>query len=383
MNTFLFISVSFLFTFLVGKILEHAKVPWIFAALLFGLLVSMFGIYQDTVNSDTFTFLAEVGMYFLLFLVGFEINLKEMTKKGGFIIRSSFSIILFEALVSTLIIKWLFGTTWPISFFVGLSFATVGEAVLVPILDEFKLLNTKLGQAIIGIGTIDDIIEIILLIILIVLLGEKDGTNLIMIFSSLAILSSLTYFLRTFKSHNIAFNFKDIKSEFLFIMFLFFLFLGIGSFSDAQPLGALLAGISLKAFLPDKTFKFIEEDVKTIAYGFFAPIFFIWIGASIDLSYIFTKPLLVAILVFATASAKIVGSIIASRKRFNIRESILLGLGISVRFSTGIIITKILYENGIIDDQLFSVIIASSIFFQIFFPVIFSNLIVKWKIAKA
>ena len=54
-----------------------------------------------------------------------------------------------------------------------------------------------------------------------------------------------------------------------------------------------------------------------------------------------------------------------------------VGVGLSVRFSISIIIAKILFESGLIATDLYSVIVASSIFFTFAVPIIFSNLLKK------
>ncbi len=61
-------------------------------------------------------------------------------------------------------------------------------------------------------------------------------------------------------------------------------------------------------------------------------------------------------------------------------DTILLGIGLSVRFSTSIVIVKILFENELIRSDLYSIIIASSIVFKFIVPVLFANLLVKWKV---
>ena len=79
--------------------------------------------------------------------------------------------------------------------------------------------------------------------------------------------------------------------------------------------------------------------------------------------------------------AKLLGSYIAAKNELGTKQSILLGIGLSVRFSTSIIIIKILFDNGLVGADLYSVIIASSIVFKFIVPVLFSNLIVRWKVA--
>jgi Kef-type K+ transport system membrane component KefB len=52
-----------------------------------------------------------------------------------------------------------------------------------------------------------------------------------------------------------------------------FIFLGIGEYAEATALGAILAGVGLKTFIPDERLKIIENEIKAVCYGLFAPIF--------------------------------------------------------------------------------------------------------------
>jgi len=383
-NLFLALSFLFLFTFVVGRLIEKVKVPWVFSALILGLILSIYNPYPNLLASKELTFLGDIGMYLLLFIIGLELNLKAMKKLGRFILKSTFIIILFEVLCSALLVHYAFYYNWFTSFVVALSFATVGEAILIPILDEFKIINTKLGQTIIGIGTLDDIFEVIALMLAMVLIGKQDATlyggiNLLLVFLSLSAMFALTFTMKWFKRESNKFSVLKIETIFVFLLFILFLFLGIGAISDAQPVGALLAGIAVRIFLPSEKFKSIESELKTMTYGFFVPIFFVLVGASMNMSYILESPLLILLVIVVTSESKLVASYIVGRKELGIRSSTLLGIGLSVRFSTSIIIIKLLFENGVIHQEIYSVLIASTIIFTLFIPLVFSNLLVRWK----
>lgn len=384
LNSFLFLGLVFLFTLIVGRLIERIRIPWIFAALLLGSLLAIHNPFADITSSQTFTFLANLGMYFLLFVIGFEINLKEIERESGFIIKSTFFIIFLEAFFGSLVIHFIFGYSWLISCLVALSFATVGEAILLPILDEFKIINTRLGQTIIGIGTLDDLIEVFTLILVAVLVGSgtQPHFKISLTILSLFILFILAIGLTKLKSEGKKFSHMSIETLFLFTIFILFLFLGIGEYAGATTLAALLAGISLRTFIPEERLGLIESEVKTMCYGFFAPIFFLWVGATMDVGYLIAYPLLVLLVVAVSKGVKLLGSYIMARKELGTKQSILLGIGLSVRFSTSLVIIKILFDNGLIDIGLYSVMIASSIAFKFIVPILFSNLIVKWKIAE-
>lgn len=382
---FLFLALVFALIFVVGRLIEKIRVPWIFSALLIGASLAFYNPFQSVTSSEAFNLLAQLGLYFLLFIIGFEIDLNKMRKLGKFILKSTFFIIFLEGLFGTIVIHFVFGYELFISFIVALSFATVGEAILIPILDEFRIINTKLGQSIIGIGLLDDIIEIIILISVIFLIGSGVHSHGSISFTILAlfVLFALTLGLTKLGEAGKKFNFLHIEVLFLFILFILFLFLGVGELAFAGPIAALLAGIALKTFIPEKRLLTIESEVKTMCYGFFAPIFFLWVGLSVDINYLIASPLLVLLVVVVSKGAKLLGSYIAARKELGLKQSILLGIGLSVRFSTSIIIVKILFDNGIIGVDLYSIIIASSIVFKFLVPILFSNLLVRWKVAPA
>ncbi len=391
-NIFLFLSFIFIFTFLVGRLIEKIRVPWVFASLIFGAILAVYNPFVSITTSETFGFLAQLGMYFLLFMIGLEIDISKFRKASTFILKSTFIIIFLEAIFGTLLVHFIFGNTWLISFIVALSFATVGEEILIPILQEFKIVNTKLGQNIIGIGTLDDIIELIVLMLVVFLVGSTNNTShlenslilvkisLILIF--LFILFGLTYGISKFRRKIERFNHFSVEILFLFSLFLLFLYLGIGEYAQATPIAALLAGIAIKTFVHSDRLKAIESEIKTMCYGFFAPIFFLWVGVTMDIEYLVASPLLILLVVMISSGAKLLGSYIMARHKLGFKQSILLGIGLSVRFSTSIVIIKILFDNGIININLYSVIIASSIVFTFIIPVLSSMLISRWKIGR-
>ena len=151
MNIFLFLSGVFLFTFLAGRVLQTLRIPWIFSALLLGGIFAIYNPFSLITNSESFTFLSNLGMYFLLFIIGFEINLKQISEKRAFIMKTAFVVIFSNTLFGSLFIHYVFDYNWLISVIVALSFSTVGEAILVPILDEFNITKSSLGQTILSV----------------------------------------------------------------------------------------------------------------------------------------------------------------------------------------------------------------------------------------
>jgi len=76
---------------------------------------------------------------------------------------------------------------------------------------------------------------------------------------------------------------------------------------------------------------------------------------------IFVYPLLIIVILISTLSAKMASSFVLFRKLLGNRQSLLLGLGLSVRFSTGLIVQYVLLISGLITLDLYSGLIASAV----------------------
>ena len=80
--------------------------------------------------------------------------------------------------------------------------------------------------------------------------GTQGDFNLIYIFISLAALFIITIAFLKLRKEGRKFSIMKIETMFIFVMFILFLFIGIGLFAEAASLSALLAGISAKNFIP-------------------------------------------------------------------------------------------------------------------------------------
>mgnify|MGYP006292380415 CR=1 FL=1 len=386
MNLLLFLAALFLATYLLGRLLEKIRIPWVFSALLIGLGLAAYNPFFDITHSPSFTFLAELGMFFLLFIIGFELNLHSIFKSSKFIVKTTYVMILAETIVGTFLVHYVFGVQWFISFLVSASFATVGEEILLPILEEFKLLKTKLGQTIMGIGVLDDVIEVLTVLIASVVIGNSLGytqTNIWFNIFALVIIFGLFILFLQYHKHLARFQYKDIPASFILVVFIIFLFVGLGRLAESAALGALLAGITVRHIIPSRIINIIESEMKTLSYGFFAPIFFCWVGLDTDVAFLIKYPLLILLVMAMTNSTKILSSYLMGRKELGPKKSIIMGISLSVKFSTSIVIIKLLFEKGLITADLYSVLIGTTILFKFVIPFALAYLIPRWKIATS
>ena len=374
---FLLIAVTFAFSLGLGFLLEkYLRMPWMFSALFLGILFSSFGLFQSTIQDETFNVLSTMGMLFLLFMIGFNLEIGQMKRFGKHILRGAIIIVGLEASVVGALLFFLFpaqiSNSPLVAIVVALSFATVGEAILLPILAKFNLLKTKFGQLTLGIGTLDDILEVLTLItipFLPILLptlqiqGFPDPTlvllDLIGIFILTIVLVKAASKIKHLLSNHV--NFGFIRP--LVIMLMFFSFVVIGSFvfDSLAAISAIFGGIVARSLLPTENFQSDEKFVNFLGYVVLSPMFFLSVGASMSFASVFVYPLLIVIILLSTVGAKLSGSYLLFRKMLGKRHSLLLGLGLSVRFSTGLIVQYVLLVSGLITSDLYSALIASAV----------------------
>ena len=374
---FLLMAVTFAFSLGLGFLLEkYLRMPWMFSALFLGIIFSSFGLFQLTIQDETFTALSTIGMLFLLFMIGFNLEIGQMKRFGKQILKGAILIVGLEASIVGALLFFLFpaqiDSSPLVAIVVALSFATVGEAVLLPILAKFSLLKTRFGQLTLGIGTLDDILELLTLIMIpflpiflptLRIQGFPDPTfvvlDLIGILVLTLILIKVASRVKHVLSNNV--NFSFIRP--LLIMLIFFSFVVVGSFAfeSLAAISAIFGGIVARSLLPTENFQSDEKVVNFLGYIVLAPMFFLSVGASMSFSAVLVYPLLIVMILLSTFGAKLSGSYLLFRKVLGNRHSLLLGLGLSVRFSTGLIVQYILLVSGLITLDLYSALIASAV----------------------
>jgi len=184
---FLYLALLFALTYALAGFLTKFKIPIILGALFVAMVAHYTPIGPQLLTPplyEPFSFLAQFGVFFLLFYIGLQIDLKEMRGLGSDIVWCT---------VLNTAVPFFFGMAamlgmgygYLIAFVVGLTRMPMAEAVIVPILDEFQLIRTRVGSFIIGVGTLDDIIEVFVVVLVSVWVGtQASGANSLSVIES-------------------------------------------------------------------------------------------------------------------------------------------------------------------------------------------------------
>ena len=279
-NTFFQLALVLSLASTIGLLFYKLKLPLIVSYLLVGLLLSVTRII-DIGESPVFGVLPDIGVAFVLFLIGMELNLNEIKALGKPIITSAFGQIFTLTTVGFAVAK-LLGFENTEAMFMGLGLAFSSTVVIVKMLLENKDLHSLFGKLSIGILLMEDLVAVSALMLISVSNASASAGN----FSSWVItgflLKAVVLFLTTFILSkfilNRVFKFTAQSTELLYITsitwcFLFTSFATLLGFSI--EIGAFLAGVALAS----SPYHFqIQAKVKPMR-DFFLTLFFIYLGS--------------------------------------------------------------------------------------------------------
>ncbi len=388
----LILALLFGLSYLIGGFLLKFRIPVILGALFVGMGIHyttfVDKILTDGATATGFNFLAQLGVLFLLFYIGLQIDFSEMKRLSKDIIWATVLNTAFPFLFGVLVMLIL-GYGWLIAFVIGLTRMPTAEAVIVPILDEFNLIKTRVGNFIVGAGVLDDVIEVFLVAVVSIWIAQVSGIHMsiereigdVVLGGIIFLVATFVVYKWLIKPISKWLNPKPANLVLLSMVIL----LTFGGFSQFVGLGlvvgAIVAGIIIRPAL--NVAKEIGEEtvhvLRAISYGFFGVVFFLWIGISVDLSGLFEHPELAILLFLAAFVGKLVGIfLMVPMKKITVKEAWTIGIGLNARLTTEIIVAKLLYDAHLIDIELFTALVAASSVSTVVVPILFTIFVKKW-----
>ncbi|MCY4360890.1 MAG: cation:proton antiporter [Gammaproteobacteria bacterium] len=173
----LILGVLFALTYCLAGLLVQVRIPAIIAALFVGMFIHYTTLGERLLSPELLPLinvLAQLGVLFLLFFIGLQIDLQKMRSLGADILYCT-GLNTIIPFIFGMIVMLLLGYGWLLAFIIGLTRMPTAEAVIVPILDEFQLIRTRVGEIIIGVGTLDDVIEIVIITIVSIWISGSLG----------------------------------------------------------------------------------------------------------------------------------------------------------------------------------------------------------------
>ncbi|MFH0748519.1 MAG: cation:proton antiporter [Candidatus Bathyarchaeota archaeon] len=381
------LSLMFFASYLLHLVFNRLRIPGLLAPFIVGLLFQGFLPLTPLPSSDyseIIPIFSDLGIIFLLFLIGVNIESHQLLGLSKSIIAlAALNLGLSSILGGLFLIR--LGYPPLIALIVATALATVAEATIAPILDEMKLLKTTTANLIIGSGILDDVAEVLLASLASFITGT--GTSeMNPVFLGLGLLFFVGLALVAQRGlMPILLRFEPRCNEeqiFLLALFVALLFVGVSLFFGfGVLLGAIVGGWVFQRYLRgNDSRKTIVGILRPVAYGFLGPIFFFSIGFGIGFISLVESFEIMIVLFLINVVAKFASAyIVGNRIGLNRKAIVVIGLGLSAKFSMGIIPVQILYASGIIDKELFSAFVAVSAVSTATIPFLLAGLMSRWR----
>lgn len=355
-----------LIVFIIGLFSRKFKQPHVISYIIAGLLLgpSVFGILKnDAMISD----MGSMGMVFLLFFIGMEIDFKKLLSGS----RVAFIGTVIQLILSVLLV-WIMGyfLGWNIARIVLIGFVIMlsSTAVVLKVLEEWNETDTHAGRNVISILLMQDLIFIPMTIVLEIIGGETiNYSSLALKIVGMILMSILLIYILRKKELSLPFA-DHIKKDhemqvFLAMILCFGMSLLSGLFGLSIALGAFIAGIVISA---TKETKWVHDMLNPFRI-FFVALFFIYVGVLIDLSFLLEhRWLLLAIVGLVFFVNTIVNAVIIRLLNNTWADSFYAGALLSQLGEFGFLLAAIGLSSGVIamfDYQMVIQVIALTLLF--------------------
>jgi len=361
------LSAIFVFARLFGSLAEKVGQPAVLGELLAGLVVGKSLLRLVNPATETIHMLAELGVILLLFEIGLETDVLRLLKVG----KTS----LLVAIVGVaapfglgFAVGRIFGFGAVVSIFLGASLTATSVGITARVLSDLGRLEDRESQIILGAAVIDDVLG---LIILAVVGGMASGTAPSLFGISRIAGSAIGFVILAFvlgswlapRALGLVNRAKVKKSSLFFgLVFAFLLAYLAEVAGSAMIVGAFAAGLVLARTGEARS---IEKEVRDIAH-FFVPIFFVAVGAAIDIRSLDprlpegrTALLVGSFLVLVGVAGKLLSGLAASGSG---SRRLVIGVGMIPRGEVGLIFAKIGLASAILTPGLYGAVAMMTLF---------------------
>jgi K+:H+ antiporter len=340
------------------KLKQPMVIGYIVAGMVIGPYTPPFSLIH---NIETVNVFAELGIIMLLFVIGTEFPIAKLRSVG----RISIMLALPESIGTLLIVSFVaqtIGFSFFDSMFLGLALSITSTVVTIRVLEELGMIKDKSSTLILGISIVEDIVAITALGVLqSVAVNPAGEVSILEIIISIGIVGAFIGSILILGSKFIPDIIDKIgKNNDYALLLIVILGLAFGMAFVSKGLGlsvatgAFLAGVLVAESKSANIARVITIPLRDV----FAAIFFISIGALMDVSLIpsFIAPAMILLLT-SFASKFLIITIILVKAKYNSITALRTGLGMSsARGELSLVVVKGGQDIGAISSSVFPIV---------------------------
>ncbi len=363
-NIFVHFAVILGLVSILGYLTHRLKLPLLIAYLVGGLILSSVTFF-DVKTSLALSFLPEIGIAFVLFLVGMELDLRQLKSLGFPILISGLLQIIITSVLGAFIAQS-FGFNLTESIYLGIGLSFSSTIVVVKLLLEKKDLNSLYGKLSMGILLLEDLLAVV------ILLGLTTHTQSIFQLGLTNVLPILSYVIKVILMLTFAlvlsrfilgpiFRAVSESGELLLLTALAWCFIYI-TFSESLGfsvlIGAFLAGMALA----NSPYHFqIGGKIKPMR-DFFTALFFVYLGTKVDFSLIeSTYVVILAFIAYAVIVKPVIFLVVLGIFGFRKHTLFHTSINLSQISEFSLIILLVGLDQGLVSNKTLTVIAFSGV----------------------
>ena len=342
----------------VGALAYILKQPMVLGFLIAGILIGPFGPFSLIKDIEMLNSFSDIAIVLLLFGVGLTFPLSQLRAIG----RIGTGIAIIEVLVM-LAIGFAVGSALGWSFydamFLAAALSISSTAIIVKVLEDMGKIESTSAILMIGVLVIEDLVAILIISAMHsgIVSGSFEFTEILMTMGEIGLFVGGTIGVGVLIMPRLFTLISKLERYELTIMFALGIAFGLAFLSYqlgfSAATGAFLAGVIIAGSKFSEQISVMISPTREI----FTAIFFVTIGALMDLSLISMYWVPVAIITLVTIFGKI-GGVYAGLRLFGFEKSFAIGIGLSMaqlgEFS--FIVLKTGQDLGVISNMLFPII---------------------------
>jgi Kef-type K+ transport system membrane component KefB len=289
------VAVAFAAPFVLG-LFPSLRLPAVVLEIVAGIVIgpSLLGIVEV---DETISVISVLGLAFLLFLAGLEIDFSRLRGPILRLTLAGFALSFALAFVASLGLRAAGLIETPLLVAIILCATSLG--VLIPVLKDAGEISSTFGQLIVAAGTIADFGAVILLSLFFSREATSTTSKLILLggfaLTALALLVALRGAGHSARVSGALLRLQDTTAQ-IRVRGAFLLLVGFVALAERLGLevilGAFLAGAVLSLVDQDRsmTHPLLRTKLEAAGFGMFIPVFFVSSGLLFDLDALFSGP---------------------------------------------------------------------------------------------
>jgi Kef-type K+ transport system membrane component KefB len=367
------------------------RLPSVVLEIVAGIIIGPSGLGWVKVDVPT-SILSLLGLAFLLFLAGLEVELDRLKGRILLVVGASFLLSFGLALLVGYGLST--GSLVKSPLLVAIILCATSLGVVVPVLKDASESESNFGQLVIAGATIAEFGSIILLSLFFSREATSTGTKLFLLgsFVLLALVFALVVIglERSMRFAPVLMKLQDTTAQIrvrgAFVLLVAFVALA-QRLGLEVILGAFLAGVILRLVDQDRrmTHPQFRQKLEAIGFGVFIPIFFVATGIQFDLSALFASASTIALLPIFLVSLLIVHGVSAMlyRPRVGNRRFVVAGLLQSVSLPFIVAASQIGMELGLLSRATGAALITAGLLSVVLFPIMALTLLRRGEVKSS